>query len=332
MFSTKQGSKSVISISDSRIAYITLSRDAQGFFISGYDEVALVPEIIKKGQILKPELLIKILKKLAKELPTTSIDVLLPHDHIECHRFDIVDQRRAASNKKIQRTLIKDNPEFAEENYCEYDGVFDSESKIHHIVARGIKKDLHTDYQYVCKQSGLKVQSYNSDLLALDVLVGTDRSNIVVVGESSIRIADFKKGLYLENKKFESSYQSLIKEVARMVDVPTDTAVDIIQRYGILRAHKDEKVYKRLLKTLNPFFDFVKKRKIKDEIKMYMIFTAFPIKGMVDHTGALFNGIVSECNIFQSDHYTFHPVLSLHKKDSYRYQSLIAQALRQWKK
>jgi hypothetical protein len=116
------------------------------------------------------------------------------------------------------------------------------------------------------------------------------------------------------------------------VSLDQGSALGILKKYGVLRTHKDEQVYKRLIRSLTPLLDFFKKRKVKTAADIFVLYKEIPIPGFADTISHVAGSHVKDLDIFGFEGYTFQDILQLHKNDSYRYQSHIAQALRFWKK
>ena len=104
MTSRKQLSKSVIMMTDTYLSYITLEKQHDGFSISQHEMLELPQGILKNGEILKADVLYKILKKISKDIKNKNIDILLPHDYFHFAN-DILDE---PSQKKNTRKRVKE--------------------------------------------------------------------------------------------------------------------------------------------------------------------------------------------------------------------------------
>jgi Tfp pilus assembly PilM family ATPase len=60
-------SKTIISLHDNKIQYLTLAKNEYGFYVENYDSAELSDGIMKNGEILKAEFLSKILSKIQKK-------------------------------------------------------------------------------------------------------------------------------------------------------------------------------------------------------------------------------------------------------------------------
>jgi len=85
MFSAKHPTKSVIKIDDTSVSYVTLGKDKQGFFVKQHELIILPEDTIHDGEILRVNILISVLKKIAKNINHRDIDLVLPHGLFSCH-------------------------------------------------------------------------------------------------------------------------------------------------------------------------------------------------------------------------------------------------------
>ncbi len=84
---------------------------------------------------------------------------------------------------------------------------------------------------------------------------------------------------------------------------------------------------------MGPLVNFLgQKKNAQLRPRLLVAFGDFPIPGFLDICTKTFKGQVREFDVLNQSGYQFHEVLSLHRDKSYRYQSLIAQALKKWQK
>ena len=69
---TSEKTKTVISLSDHEIRYVTIAKNKKGFYIKKFDSAELEEGIIKDGEILKADFLRKILLNIAKKINISS--------------------------------------------------------------------------------------------------------------------------------------------------------------------------------------------------------------------------------------------------------------------
>jgi len=160
-------------------------------------------------------------------------------------------------------------------------------------------------------------------------------SLLIKVSDDDITVGEFTSGIYLSYDPFSQSYNTFIADIEKNMGIDTDTARDIFYQYGFLRAHKEEKVYKQLLHSLNPLVIGLEKKiskLLKNENNQPDIFVVFenkPIPGFIDYLVKRLQIGITHLDIIETD--DFHEILNLHRDESYHYQSHIAQALRYWK-
>ena len=332
MFNQKETNKTVIQINDETLSYISLNHSQQGFFVSQHQSVELPAGTVVRGEILKADLLYRLVKKIAQEIQNSTVDILLSHDYFLCSEGDLPSGSNEPLKKRITRyfqEVAKSEP-WHTTHVCEF-----SHHEIHgkeKVLFKCLPKDIQKSYVHVFKKAGLNVQSLSSDILAFDHLLPDARASLVVVAEDTIRVAEFKEGMYVSHKTFQASYKQFVQDIVKTLQVSEIEAGKILKHYGVLRAHKDEKVYKKLLRSLSPLLEFISGRKIKETSSTYVTFFDVPILGLVDKVKKSLSVEVAELDVLHTDHYTFQDILTLHRAESYQYQALIAQALKHWRK
>lgn len=332
MFSKKKQSKSVIKITDTNISYLTLEKNQQGFFVSQHNSIDIPNGIIKKGEILKADIFLKLLRKIQSDIKNKEIDVLFAHDFFLCNDIILGSQSKSTSLKKRVKAYfnnLSENQPWHKTHVCEFQS-FNIDKK-ESLLLTCLPVDIQQSYIHVLKKSGLKVQSINSDILALGHLLPEKNSSLIYLSRKKTRIIDFKQGMYIGNKTFQFSYEQLINDIMKNVSLSEEEALKILQKYGVLRAHKDESVYKRVSRSMAPLLDFFSKRKSKNELNIFVVYDKTPIKGFADTVSYSARNKVIDFDVFNVKKYLFQEPLPLHKKDSYEYQSHIAQALLYWK-
>ena len=333
MFSRKHTTKTVIQVTDTHLTYITLNYSKQGFFISKNETVELPEGTILRGEILKADLLYRILKKLAQHIENTSVDIVLSHDYFLCAEGDLDTSSSHKTLKKRVADYFKNESKkesWHRTHVCEFS--YHEVQGREKLLFKCLPKDVQQSYIHVFQKAGMKIQSLSSDILAFDHVLPYPRASLIVVGQDTIRVAEFKQGMYVSHKTFQVSYHQCIQDIMNTLTISETAAQKILRQYGILRAHKDEKVYRRLLKSFSPLLEFLSARKIKETSSMFVSFFDVPIKGLVDTLQKTLSIEVQELDVLATDHYTFQDILALHRDESYQYQALIAQALKHWRK
>lgn len=321
----------VIHVTDDVLSYVTLDRNAHGFFIVDHEYIELPKETIVRGEILKADLLGQILKKMRANIPNATIDVLLPHEYFLCDMANLKKTSSRVSLKKRVLAHLKDSHlPWRTTHVCEFRTHTTGDKDT--IVFVCLPAEVQKSYTHVLERSGFVVRSISSDILAFGHLVGTERTSLVVVGRDAIRIAEFKDGVYVSHKTFQASYNQCIESIKSVLKISHDDAQRIFDKYGLLRAHKDEHVYRRLVRSMSPVVDFMSQRKIKGASQVRVVFLDTPILGFIDWLVKTLNVHVTELDVLKTNIFTFQDVLTLHRDESYQYQSLIAQALARYKK
>ena len=121
-------------------------------------------------------------------------------------------------------------------------------------------------------------------------------------------------------------------DIVNNIQMTPREAGDILQRYGVLRSHKDSRVYKRLHRSLSPLLQKLKGRKSKKDTRFYIVTENYPIQGLSDVLRRQMKKEVEDVYMVDQKYANFKEVLSLLKRDSYFYQSHIVQALRSFEK
>jgi len=333
MFSTKKQSKSVIKITDTHISYITIQKEKSLFSIDKYEIIDIPEGIIKYGEILKADIFSKKIKEIQEKIENKNVDVLLSHDLFLSHHgiLGAKDQKQKPK-KRIKNYLhnFSQVEPWQKSHICEFETfTFD---KKEHVLLTCLQKDIQSSYFHLFKKSGLTIASINSDMLAFGHLFSEGQSSVVCINDKDSCVIDFKDGMFIGHKEFQLSHAHLINDIMKDVSINKEESLRVLEKYGVLRTHKDERVYKRLHRSLASLLDYLKKRKTKPKSKISVIYTTLPIKGLSDELSYSAGENVDDFNIFNIKKYTFKEILSLVKKDSYYYQSHIAQALRFWKK
>jgi Tfp pilus assembly PilM family ATPase len=332
MFTHKGSNKTVISFTDNELSYITLNKNEHVFSVEKHETITLPKGTVVRGEILKADLLSKILTEMSSKLPNKAVDVLLPHDYFLCAEGVLKPEAKNYSLKKRVKRYFEDigkTETWHKTHICEFSNyTIDNKEQ---ILFKCLPKDMQESYVHVFKKSGLQVTSLVSDILAFDHVLTENRTSLVSVGHNNIRVTEFKEGMYKAYKTFQVSYNQFVEDIKTNLNISDTDAKKILNQYGVLRAHRDEKVYKKLHRSLSPLLEFMMKRKIKTTSSVKIVFADTPVLGLVDMFKKSLNVEVSELDILKTDYFTFQDVLALHRKESYQYQALIAQALKHWK-
>jgi Tfp pilus assembly PilM family ATPase len=333
MFSTKAQTKTVISVSDSEISYLNLGRDLNGFFVIAHEKAKLDEGVIKKIEILKAEFFLQVINKLSKKIKQKDIEILLPYEYFF---FETIEFPEVSKRKRLEgeiKDFLKniDSLEFPwfETHHVDY-SVYLNEG-VYQVLFYGLPKELHESYRHIFTNTEFRSIVCIPNILAFDLYIGNDRVSVIDVEKDIMRVIEFKRGVYSGEKKFKSSLVQFIKDIKKDIDISDEAALKIFLDYGFLRSHKDQKVHKRIVKSISPLLDFFAKRKIKEESKILINFQTPFFPGFIDSLSHVFSGEIRQIDILKDKRYIFHDVLSIHKNEMHSYQALIAQALKSFK-
>lgn len=331
MFTKKQKitEKVTFKVTDNAISCITLVLQSGKYSVKNYQDIPLEKGIISKAEILKPEALASILRDFSSQMSNKNVNILLPHGLFLCSEGILSSQDKDKPLRSRVKEYFKKNTKkekWHATHVCEFSDYVVKDTQA--ILFRCVEKDIYKSYIHVWEKAGLSVSSINSTVLAFDHVLPKERSTFIYIDHTHTRVVDFKDGLYISSKSFEFSYNQLVKDIVKNVSIDEKEAKKILSRYGLLRAHKDEKVYKNLLRSVSPLLDFLKRRKVKESVGVTVVFADTPLLGFMDILKKSISTEVKELDILQKEKYPFQEVLTLHKKDSYKYQAHIAESLR----
>ena len=321
-------SKTVVALYDNKIQYVTLARNSDGFYVKKFDSAELESGVIKNGEILKADFLKKVLQKILKNIKTNTVDLILPHDYFVFDMVSIKKEGKKTNKKLVKEYLNKNKHTFswADTHGYEYDS-FDSDKKLK-LLFRALPRDIYASYEYVFKKAGLKIHSIQSDLVSFaELMPRIGRITQIFFMNKCTYVADYNNGIYVSDKKFNLSRKQFLQDIIKNVKISDTESEKILTRYGILRTHRDPKVLARMERSMSPLLEFLTKRKIKEKSPIFIHFSDTPIRGFVDKIKRIIKTDVSLLCPMNTDKYSFQEVLTLHKKESYTYEPLIARAL-----
>ncbi len=313
---------------DDLVAYVSVAKDAEGFFISDYDRAELEPGVIERGEILKADFLQKILFKIRKKIGTKDIHLILPHEHFGFDTHSFKRESKKDVSKQVQNYLKKNKSKisWAKTHGYEYDVLFDEKNI--RLLFRTLPHEMHETYRYLFEKAGFHILSIQSQHLALRTLLPQKGFvSQLSVGVEKSYLINYKDGLYQDEKVFDFSYQGLLSSIQKYVSVSQTEAESILQKYGVLQIHPEPKVYSALQRKLDPILSLLKKKKKKDQRQLFVHEINFQIPGLSLLLGRVLPFSVREFSFHENPEYPFHEVLSLHKKESYFYEPLIAHSL-----
>ncbi len=327
MSKTKIG-KTIIALNDSKIQYLTLAKNDYGYYIKNYDIAKLEEGVIKNGEILKADFLKKVLQKIVKKIGMHDVHLLLPHDYFLFDRH-IIPKEKKTNTKKLVKNYIKDSKEHISwiwSHAYEYD-IFEEKKSVK-VLFRALPLEIYSSYKYVFEQAGLNISSVQSEIVSFSFLLkNTARVSEILFTEDITYVLEYKNGIFMSDKKFNLSYKQLIQDIQKNINITETEAKKILNNYGVMFSHSDKKVLARIERSMGPLFDFILHRKIKEKSSLYIHFSDTPILGFIDRFKRKTKTDVHLLCALDSKKYAFQDILILHKKNSYKYESLISHAL-----
>lgn len=328
----------VIAITNSDIRYVIVDKDSDGFFVVHHEEAELPEGIIEKGEILRAEALSSILKKVNGNIMThlpakkkAVYSLLLPHHYF---RFETLSLQDPLPQKNTQQYLAQ----YLNDNSETYPWVTNHTYSFHYneedqeVYIEALNSDMYTSYETLLTTSGYKDVAITSNTTACGFLLSHHKTaQMVLFGEESSYLIGYRNGYRVSSQKFEISYRRFVAEIVKGLSIDKERARKIIREYGVSRAHKDERVYTQLMRSLTPLLDILRKKKTSAKYPLYVWYLDTPIVAMEEVIEKRVNINVTELNPFALPGYSFHEVLTLHKQESYRYSLLVAHALFQMK-
>jgi Tfp pilus assembly PilM family ATPase len=320
--------KTIISLHDDKIQYLTLAKNEYGFYVENYDSAELSDGIIKNGEILKAEFLSKILSKIQKKINTKHMQLILPHSYFLFDLHNIKDKKEKIKNKKrfIKKYLKENINKLSWVTTHSYEYDFFEKGKKVSILFRALQQDMYRSYEHVFKKAGFSIDSIHSELVSYsDFFKKEKKVTQIFVDNKSTYVLSYSDGVFMSEKKFNFSYNVCFDNIRKNTKGSEEYVKKILEKYGVLKTH-DKEVLRSIEKSMMPVFSYLKKKNIKDE-NVFVHFRNQPIKGFSDRLRKLLKSDVYDLCVLCSAKYTFQDVLSIHKRDSYEYEPLIARAL-----
>lgn len=329
-------SKTIFQLSDQELTLLSVEKDtlSKKFFISQFEKIPLAEGIIARGEILRPEEFIKILSGFAPFIQNKTIDVILPDELFTFFekRISGLRDNKKKNKRAILSALSHSQESTLQTHVFEFD-IDSRETKTGRLVFFfGIPHQIYTDLSYVFQKAGFELGSIISETLSFRHLMPKEeKETLILVGQKSTRVADFSAQFLKKQQNFQISYNHLVSDIVQFPHFSQEDAEKILQEYGVLRAHLDEKVYRKLIRSLGPLLDYLSKRKITKSTTLQLVFTDRPLRGFVDVLFKTLGVPITEFHVLYQKTFPFQEVLDIHKEDTYLYHAAIAQALRFWK-
>ncbi len=316
---------------DEQLKYLYLDTDEKGIFVRAYGKVALESGILSKGEVLRAQAFLEVLTKLKKDLAlekkAPKFILLLPQEHFLQESLVIPDLNLKKKLSKQVQTFLEENKEAYSwlENHT-YVPTYDLRTK--KVYLEIVRADRYQSFAIIFQQAGFSPISIHGNLAAVaSHLDEAERSVSIVVGEQTTRLVDFEYSHLLKEKRFEFSYQSLLKIIIKHLRLSSpERAQSILSEYGISRAHREESIYRELNRSLTPLSDVLRKRST-GQLSLSMLFLGTPLAGMIDTLEQQTRLPIVEIDPFIGKNSPFHQVLSLPAGERYEYIPLALAAL-----
>ncbi|GEM_PF-3136346 len=326
-FRTKPQSWLVTSVADTHLRYLYLDTDDQGLFVRNHGVVGLPLGVIVKGEVLRAQAFLDILKSLHKELFITESFVeniiLIPQEQVVVADLIIptLDTGKKLS-PQVYQFLKEHQEEYPWITNHSYAPVYDKRSG--KVYLEAIRVDRYTSLETIFVQAGFTKPSLHGELSFAGFLLRDQKQYLsLIVGEDITYLAEYEYGYLRTFKRFEFSYRSLERVVAKYLHLSSPIqARTIVTEYGIARSHREETVYRELTRTLTPLTDVLRKRCTVSHIPVSILYLGVPLLGMVDALELRLPGQVNEFDPFSDLLSGFHNVLALHADQRHTYNLL----------
>lgn len=315
---------------DEQFKYLYLDTDEKGVFVRTYGKIAIESGILAKGEVLRAQAFLDVLTKLKKDLAlekkAPKFILLLPQEYFLQESLVIPDLNLKKKLSKQVQTFLEKNKEtyLWLENHT-YVPTYDLRTK--KVYLEIIRADRYQSFSIIFQQAGFSPIAIHSNLAGISSYLGdAERSLTIVVGEQNTRLVDFEYDHLLKEKRFEFSYQPLLKIIMKQLKLSSpDRAQAILSEYGISRAHREESIYRELHRSLTPLSDVLRKRST-GTLSLSALFLGTPLAGMVDTLEQQTRLPIVEIDPFVGKNSPFHQVLSLPANERYEY-ALLALAV-----
>ncbi|MFH0755289.1 MAG: pilus assembly protein PilM [bacterium] len=225
-----------IEICNRSIKYIEFANKKGLFFVKNFGEILLPSDIIKDGDVLNKDILIKTLIEVKNNISTNFVKVSIPEE--KTYLFNILISKEARTNiREALEFKIEENiPLKLEESCFEYEIIDDNKlSKDMTLDVAVIPKKIIADWTDLFYQAGIYPLSYKieSKMIANSVISKGDKDNSIIInikddstlfiafingfvrftsstaiGENMIRKNLFKTGLFKNEAEISHFFES----------------------------------------------------------------------------------------------------------------------------
>lgn len=327
MFGARAHTTHTLFISDTHLRLLSFVEKKGVLSIQHHHEETLPSGIVIEGELMKAEAFRQILSLLKKKFPQIKqIILVLPFEHFEFHALEVGHEHRAYPlKKKMKSTLreLKERPLWMN-NYAYEVQNFTTVSD-DYLFFECLAHENAAAYEHIIKQAGFTLTQVHADLQLLAQSRGEQRSHIVYVEEHRISVALVDRYMIRHIQSFPFSQKDFIAVVRKYGELDEKMALEVFLRYGFLRSHRSQKVYRKLIELMAPvFFALNQKPYITD---VHIVFGKLPYLGFVDMFKKQTKHHIREYDLIAEYLLKEDQVLPLHKREVYPYQSLIAAGI-----
>lgn len=316
-----------ISISDTMFRYVLVGQDQHGFFVQDHGETPLEEGVVIRGEIIRASVLTNIISHTKKNLSAfapVNYSLVLPHRYFIYDAFLVEGIAQQKKKHLGIQTYLREHVQqypWAEDHSCLYQ-TDDNDM----VYVEALPHERYQGYKTLLASCGIDDLEIHSTISGMTVITKAAPSLIIKIDHDKSHILECTYGHLEQQKIFELSYQSLVADVVKFLQVDLDFAQKVIRKYGVSRAHQEPKVYQRVIRSVSPLLDYLRIQKSIQKKKVYLWFSYEPLVGMQDMLMKHLHTDVSVINPVHNEMVQFHEVLTMHKDDTYRYSTLLLTA------
>ncbi|MEX0748912.1 MAG: type IV pilus assembly protein PilM [Candidatus Saccharimonadales bacterium] len=259
-----------IDIGHSTVKVVQLQRDKTGIRVIGYGYADFDPSAVEKGVITKPDLLVKALKPLLKqvvigELTTDRAVVAIPTAHIFTRVITLPTIENTDLETAVELEADQYVPLPAEEVHLDY--TVTSESTDEHpetmVLMVAAPKKIVASYIDLLDQLDLEVYAMEPSLFAIMRAVNHARANsspkvVIDFGSESSDLAIYDGNVQLTST-ITTGGMHISRQIAETLNIEAHQAEDIMSRVGIKKSKWQEQLAPALAPILSRLADEVQK-------------------------------------------------------------------------
>jgi Tfp pilus assembly PilM family ATPase len=331
-WSKRQRYTQVVWLGEQELRFICIEHKSGGRHeIVSFGKETLAKQVISNGEILKPIELGMTLKSLRAALPVKDIHVLLPVSFFDLRTRTIA--RSVHDKKSVLKRIsaylksIKKTESWVTNQICDFDS--NSSNTKDHVVFRCLNKDVASAYEHVFQDAKFRIRSLSPDVFSLFTYGNKEpRLEYVIFGKEATRIMNVEHGIFVSEETIPFGEDTASAEIRKHAGLNNERARAIFREYGVLRSHKEAKVYHRLQDLVKPLA--IRYRGHQSTTPVSVVFEQYEIPGILDVLRSSHRGTVDEFPIRHMVQHYCGEVLPIDARDLYDYQYLLARAMQSW--